>query len=105
MNDQRRRALTKANRSLRKGIREDLDTAREVIEIIASDEEDARGAMPESLCDTDRYYTSEDASEAMDEAISCLDEAESYFDDDKIEDAKKAMLSAVDALCQIIGVH
>lgn len=104
MNDQRRRALRNANKALRLGTREALDEAKDTITSIAEDEEDSRASMPESLEGTDRYCDSEDASEAMDEALSYLDEAESYFDDDEPDSAKKEMLNAVEALCNIVGV-
>ena len=67
MNRQRRARLRAA--------RTKLSEARDEIEAIRDEEDEARDNMPENLQDSDRYTESEECSEAMDAAISSIEEA------------------------------
>lgn len=67
MNKIRRQELSKAMAY--------LNSAKNIVEIVQSREEDYRDNMPENLQESDRYHTAEDACDAMGDAISNLDDA------------------------------
>lgn len=57
-----------------------LNQAKIGIETVRDREDEARDNMPENLCYSDRYTESEECSEAMDSAITSIDEAISAID-------------------------
>lgn len=73
MNAKRRQSLFAASRL--------LDEAKSILETTLDEEDEARDNTPESLQETDRYYESEEASEAMSNAIDSIDEAVSALDE------------------------
>ena len=72
------------NRKRRKkigDIRRVLDSCSNDLSLIEEDESISRDNMPESLQTSDAYCTSEDCSEKLDSAISCIDQAIEFLDD------------------------
>lgn len=72
------------NNSRRKQIKEivsRLDELKTQIEDIQSAEGDSRDNIPESLCDSEMYSTSEDASESLGSAVDSIDEAVSSLEE------------------------
>ncbi len=67
MNARRRESLTQALEMLR-GVKTTVDR-------IAEEENDAMENMPENFQDTDRYYSMEDACDALSDASDSLDDA------------------------------
>ena len=52
-----------------------IGNAKEILESVLDEEQDAMDNMPESLMDTDRYSHMEDAVESIESAIDLLDDA------------------------------
>ncbi len=73
MNETRRKKL--------RSIVHQLENVQGDIENVLDEEDEARENMPESLQETDRYTTSEEASEAMDMSIDSIGEAISAIED------------------------
>lgn len=67
MNDKRRKALTEATNF--------LDNAKNLIEEIKSEEEDALENMPEGLKEGDKGEKAQAAIDALDEAMGYCDDA------------------------------
>lgn len=74
MNNERRGRLRNCRQTLNK-IKDELTDIRDEIESVRDDEDDARDNMPENLCESERYLRSEECSDAMDSAISSIEEA------------------------------
>lgn len=71
------------NKTRRKAIEKIVDKLMELqadLQWIKEDEDDARDAMPESLQDTERYSESEEASQAMEDADSSIQDAIDYLE-------------------------
>lgn len=87
MNNDRRKAITaqiivvetlakraEEIKALIEALKEDASSVIDDITAIKDEEDEYRDAMPESLQQSERYYTSEAASEQMDTAIDNLRE-------------------------------
>ena len=71
------------NSERRKRIREAvgfLETAKDIVTDVCSDEQNALDNMPENLQWSDRYTAMEDAVSAMEDAVSSIDEAQEYLE-------------------------
>lgn len=73
LNQERRRALQKAQRL--------LEDASEMVSQIMDEERDAFDNLPENLQDSERGSKMEDAIDAMESAIDSISEAIQYLDD------------------------
>lgn len=71
----------------------EIETARNIMEDILSEEEDARDNIPESLQDSDRYQVCEESCDLLEQAIDALDE-----EDTDIEDVLNT-LAQIDGVC------
>ena len=72
------------NANRRKRLREilrKLEEARSEIESVRDDEDEARDKIPESLQESDRYTSSAEASEAMDDEAGDISEAISTIEE------------------------
>ena len=58
-----------------------LEEIKADIEAINDEETEAREAMPESLWESERYQSSEAATENLDSAISSIEEAIGYLEE------------------------
>ncbi len=111
MNDQRRSSIRKCIKILQPlTTREECEDVKSTLEEILCDEDESRDNIPESLQDSDRYQISEEASDALEDAISSLEEAINCFDD-KDESgnynqsgAREYMNEAIESLEQIDGI-
>lgn len=93
MNNSRRRRLRLAIEKLRKD-KPEIETARNILEDILSEEEDARDNIPESLQDSDRYQVCEESCDLLEQAIDVLGDEE----DTDIEDVLNT-LAQIDGVC------
>lgn len=75
MNKQRRKELDR--------IIEDIDSLKERVDELYSEEEEYKENMPENMHCGDKYYASEEAIESMQSCIESLDEAVSYLQEAK----------------------
>lgn len=71
MNNERRKKLTKAY--------EYISMAYSIIEEVIDEEETAKDNLPESLQDRERYYDMEQCVDDLNEALSALDDIDSYI--------------------------
>ena len=105
MNNQRRSSIRKCIKILQPlTTREECEDVKSTLEDVLCDEDDSRDNIPESLHDSDRYQISEEASDALEDAISSLEEAASCFDDDNLSGARECMNDAIETLKQIDGI-
>ena len=67
--------MNKDRRTRLRAARKQLSDARDDIKIVNDEEDDARDTMPESLQGTERYESSEEASEHLEDAMDFIDKA------------------------------
>lgn len=73
--------MNKERRQKIGNIRKVLGSCSSDLTLIEDDESNARDNIPENLQASDAYSTSEDCSEKLDDAISCIDQAIEFLDD------------------------
>lgn len=73
MNNTRRKEIT--------SIIEQVEELKDKLENILADEDEYRDNMPENLWGSERYETSENASENLENVISSLGEAVEYLEE------------------------
>ena len=95
MNNARRKMIQKAIGMLE--MREDTDQVLDILESVLYDEEDAYDNTPENLQGSWRAMESEDAIDALNEAIDLLTDIQSASDADADETEDKIQ-EAIDAL-------
>ena len=72
MNESRRKNLRKVIKTLREMQDETLCPLNELLDEMASEEEETRDSMPENLQGSERYEASEEASEFIEDALSAM---------------------------------
>ena len=75
MNDDRRKRITEAM--------EHLSLSREILEVVRDEEQEAFENLPENLQESDRGQKMEEAADALDTAISDLEDVESSLEECK----------------------
>ena len=92
MNNARRKAIRAIIKKIEAGNR-DWESIESDLTDIMDEETDAMENIPESLQDTERYYTCEESVGYLDDAIGCIDPD----DEDAAENVVKA-LSMIDGV-------
>lgn len=86
MNEMRRRILRACIAAAEKATCfEDMEAVMSDLRSIMEEEEESRENLPENLLSSDRYYDSEAASDLMEQAMECYEEAMDLFEEEESE--------------------
>ena len=83
MNEMRRRVLRACIAAAEKATCfEDMEAVMSDLQSVMDEEEETRDNMPENLLSSDRYCDSEAASDLMEQAMECYEEASELFEEE-----------------------
>lgn len=83
MNEMRRRVLRACIAAAERATCfEDMEAVMADLQSVMDEEEETRDNMPENLLSSDRYCDSEAASELMEQAMACYEEASELFEEE-----------------------
>lgn len=94
MNKDRRSRLVKLAEQFETGLIE-ADDLKGELESIREEEDEYRENMPENMQQSERYYTSEEASDNINSAIDAIDDLSDIEDAEELEDKKETITSSI----------